>query len=143
MIYIKPAVKFKQLTDKFNINLLHLQYILTTILNKYAPNTINKDYVLHIICRKCVKNYGLYEFNKRRLVICTSVDNKQQLLETLLHEFRHWIQHTIDKIEPVAIISKGIKYEDNAYENQCEIFETISPKIEQLLNIYEDIFGIF
>lgn len=143
MIYIKPAVKIKKLLKEYDIDIHALQYALTYILSCCATKYCDKTYILKIACRKCSKNYGLYEFDKRRILICSSVPDKDTFIQTLLHEFRHWIQHNVDKIEPAAIISKGIKYENNAYEQQCLTFEQLTEPLKYLMTLYEDISRIF
>lgn len=128
MIKINASNKLIEILKNYNISLDALQYTLSFILQIYTQKRIikvtNKEFELKIICRKSDSNYALYDFDSKKIIICSAcIDNKNNFISSLLHEFRHWIQHTIDNISPLAILSKGIKYENNAYEQQCVQFE--------------------
>lgn len=142
MIYINGAVKFIQLLQKYNINIDALQLSLTYVIKCIYPN-YNKATSIRFICRKCKANYGIYEFAKRRIVICNTVNSKELLLQTIMHEFKHWIQHNIEHISPNMIIDNSVDYEHNKYEQQCVAFENLYKQLEQLLDIHENIRTIF
>ena len=128
MIKINASNKLIEILKKYDISLNALQQTLSFILQIYTKNYIqkfsNRTIELKIVCRKSDSTYALYYFNTKKIIICSAcIGDKNSFISSLLHEFRHWIQHTIDNISPIAIISKGIKYEDNAYEQQCCKFE--------------------
>ena len=145
MIHLNASNKLINTLKEFNITIDALQHILTFILRIYTPKYDCKNANIKIVCRKNTKNYGLYEFESKKIVICTScLGSKESFLSALLHEFRLWIQHSVDGISPIAIISKGIKYEDNAYEQQCCTFENILlPSVLELLEHYNLIYKHF
>lgn len=142
MIYINGAVKFIQLLQKYNININALQLSLTYIIKCIYPN-YNKSTTIKFVCRKCKINYGMYEFTKKRIVICNAVDSKDLLLQTIIHEFKHWMQHNIDHIPPNMITDNSVDYDHNKYEQQCVAFEKLYKQVGQLLEIYENIRTIF
>ena len=72
-----------------------------------------------------------------------AVNSKELLLQTIMHEFKHWIQHNIEHIPPNMIIDNSVDYEHNKYEQQCVVFETLYKQLEQLLDIHENIRTIF
>lgn len=138
MIHLNASNKLINILKEYDITIDALQHILTFILRIYTPKYDCKNTSLKIVCRKNTKNYGLYEFETKTIVLCsTCLESKESFLSALLHEFRHWIQHTIDGISPIAIISKGIKYENNAYEKQCCNFENVLlPSVLELIEHY-------
>lgn len=141
MIQLKASNKLIKILKEYNITIEALQHVLTFILQIYTIKHTMKNVDIKIICRRNTKNYGLYEFGSKKIVLCTtSLHDKETFISALLHEFRHWIQHNVDNISPDAIISKGIKYENNAYEMQCCQFEDVLlPLTLQLLDIYNKI----
>lgn len=142
MVCINASNKILNILKQFNISINALQYVLTTILQIYTKKYDNKNVAIKLIYRFDSKNYGLYEFNTKRIIICLPcLKNKEIFISSLLHEFRHWIQHNVDNISPIAIISKGIKYENNAYEKQCCDFEKIAlAPVLELLNYYNTLY---
>ena len=138
MIKLNASNKLINILKEFNITIDALQHVLTFILRIYNPKYEFKSVVIKIVCRKNTKNYGLYEFESKKIVLCTTcLESKELFVSALLHEFRHWIQHTVDGISPIAILSKGIKYENNAYEQQCCNFEnTLLPSVLELIDHY-------
>ena len=151
MIKINASNKLIEILKKYDISLDALQQTLSFILQIYTQKRIikvaNKVIDLKIVCRKSDSNYALYDFDSKKIIICSAcTGSKNDFISSLLHEFRHWIQHTIDNISPLAILSKGIKYENNAYEQQCVNFEndltdSTLITIEQYNKIYNHFFN--
>lgn len=145
MIILKASPKILKILKEYSIDIDALQHSLMYILQIYTNKFNTKDIEIKIVCRKNNKNYGLYEFESKKIAICTPcLNDKNTFLSALLHEFRHWIQHSVDGISPLAILSKGIKYEDNAYEQQCCRFEEVAlPIILNSIDNYEKLIQYF
>ena len=139
MIQLRTSQGVKKILTHFNINVDALQCALTFILNVYAP-TYTKHPSIKIVGRKCNKNFGIYEFNTRKIIICANtLTTREYVLSTILHEFRHWIQHNIDGVPPSIIADTHLEYNKNAYEQQCCQFEKYYTQLEQLLTIYQEV----
>ena len=137
-IIFKPSKFITLQCLKFHFNIDILSLIFSNLINLKFCFKTTRTFVIHVKLCKNNKIFGQYNFNNKSISISTlAIKNKYIFIETLIHEFIHWMQHNLLKIKSDEIV--GGDYDTNLFEKKCNDFEKINKDLILLHNKYNKI----
>lgn len=128
----------KKIEHLGEIDWKRLSYATTLAYNWCKPNRVTQTYRLPIKIKESPGLAGWYSYGNTLYVNLEFIENLDDFLRTVFHEFRHWVQYKIEKRSSFSLVTKRKNGwdMDNA-ESEAETWEKIGIKIFEIYNILD------
>lgn len=138
-ILLKPAKRdIEKIEEKYKCNLdwKLLSHCLTTSYNWLVPNKTRATYNISVRVKYDENLAGWYYYGETIYVNLGHNDTFEEFIQTIFHEFRHWMQFKIEKRAANSMVSKRKKgWSVKEAELEAESWEKIGEKVFEIYNI--------
>ena len=140
-IQLKPSKKdIEKIEEKYERNLdwKLLSHCLTTTYDWIFANRSRAKHSITVKIKYDETLAGWYYYGETIYVNLENNETFEEFIQTIFHEFRHWVQFKIDKRPAASMISKRKKgWDMEQAELEAESWEKIGEKIFEMYKLLD------